>query len=988
MMKRIVSIFGISVFVLTWTSCQRETLAPEGEGLTGRPISFSLSTETLPAETKTEYSGEVFNSYERINWTVGDQVRLFTDNTSAQGNSSWGGNSNVGVMTDYQVDGVIPSDAKSYASISPCGSQKNLAWGSGAHNIFGVYPSPEISSITVSNQGSLSFSRMTLDGGDAALSFTEGKATVQAWGDGSFRNYTVTPNMKKAFLYSAQTVESPTTGTTLSFHPLFNAVEVSFKRADILSTALLPSGKNAADFRLSAIELTSEGKAISGQYSVSFTKGASWETASSSTSLTGSNQKKIRYTFPAYGTAVGDVSAQDNVAGMHNYDNSVYTVRFFIPYNAYGDGDKLKIRFEFLHSDGSTAFTRTLQLKKDSENAWFGMNPGEKLIVNPGNAVAPVRWIYVLDVEPVARFDKNDVSASSRTTAYKVKSSYRYKEGDESTWEPVKWATEINMGARDINANKDFRRISAYSAVNSDKPGWITFTNTGLGNGGKNTNEPRSITASQYFRHVDSNNPDEFFKDAISGNIHPSGINNLSDKANAIDLSMYDLQGNPLSMTSANCYVVSAPGWYKFPLVYGNTLKNGSPNMGAVQSYHVRHDGGAIGQPWIRASLGGDLVNDYTAALVWQDNKPECSYAGCNNPSHGVIDTDKLEVRMDNNMAYMYFYVPQHSIQPGNNLLALKKGGDIVWSWHIWITDQPLEPKDGRYMSTLIGWTPISLQGGNGGLDVYPARSEELKIVQVTSDGQKIPEGQEKEILVIQEGTTKQILSSDRVYRFGRSVYFQYGRKDPMFPALSTGEKKQTNVTQTNVTQEIYDADGNLLAGNDGDMPVYGGEKSVPHSIKNPAVFYTTNTPFAQQVGGYWRTDLKTVYDPSPIGYRVIDSFDGAFKSSYQNSSQTKFMIVKGNTYPGAYVGKDENLFLPVVGQRGVDSILLGTPADRTSFGKGANDAKAMLWAADGHVFSVELGLRNLYKGYVNLGRGWSYLGQEAAGYPVLCITE
>ena len=58
MMKRIVSIFGISVFVLTWTSCQRETLAPEGEGLTGRPISFSLSTETLPAETKTEYSGE------------------------------------------------------------------------------------------------------------------------------------------------------------------------------------------------------------------------------------------------------------------------------------------------------------------------------------------------------------------------------------------------------------------------------------------------------------------------------------------------------------------------------------------------------------------------------------------------------------------------------------------------------------------------------------------------------------------------------------------------------------------------------------------------------------------------------------------------------------------------------------------------------------------------------------------------------------------
>ncbi len=988
MMKRIVSIFGISVFVLTWTSCQRETLAPEGEGLIGKPISFSLSTETLPVETKTEYSGEVFNSYERINWTVGDQVRLFTDNTSAQGNSSWGGNSNVGVMTDYQVDGVIPSNAKSKASISPCGSQKDLAWGSGAHNIFGVYPSPEISSITVRNQGSLSFSRMTLDGGDAALSFTEGKATVQAWGDGSFRNYTVTPNMKKAFLYSAQTVESPTTGTTLSFHPLFNAVEVSFKRADILSTALLPSGKNAADFRLSAIELTSEGKAISGQYSVSFTKGASWETASSSTSLTGSNQKKIRYTFPAYGTAVGDVSAQDNAAGMHNYDNSVYTVRFFIPYNTYGDGDKLKIRFEFLHSDGSTAFTRTLQLKNESKNTWFGMNPGEKLIVNPGNAVAPARWIYVLDVEPVARFDKNDVSVSSTTTAYKVKSSYRYKEGDESTWEPVKWATEINLGARDINANKDFRRISAYSAVNSDKPGWITFTNTGLGNGGKNTNETRSITASQYLRNVDPNNPDAFFKDAISMNVHPSHINNLSDKANAIDLSMYDLRGNPISMTSANCYVVSAPGWYKFPLVYGNTLKNGRYNMGAVQSYHVRHDGGAIGQPWIRASLGGDLVNDYSAELVWQDNNPECSYPGCNNPSHGVIDKNRLEVRMDNNMAYMYFYVPQHSMQPGNNLLALKKGGDIVWSWHIWITDQPLESKDGRYMSTLIGWIPISLQGGNGGLDVYPARSEELKIVQVTSDGQKIPEGMESDILVLQEGNVIQKLRSDRIYRYGRGVYFQYGRKDPMFPAQSTGNN--------NRTQEIYDQDGTMLAGGGAEMPhVDGNGKDKGFTVKNPAIFLLNQTPF-QDGGAYWSTDVKTVYDPSPIGYRVIDRYyqstgDAAhFYSKYAkeyrklNLNNQYNNLVEGERrgYPGAYLGSGGNLYLPSMGLRESQTAggLTGAPLSRTNYGTSASN----FWCAEGTRFVCDLS--GTYKaGYVT---SWNDSGYKAEGYPVICIVE
>lgn len=44
------------------------------------------------------------------------------------------------------------------------------------------------------------------------------------------------------------------------------------------------------------------------------------------------------------------------------------------------------------------------------------------------------------------------------------------------------------------------------------------------------------------------------------------------------DLSMFDIYGNSISQTTANCYVVSKPGIYKFPLVFGNALKNGSVN--------------------------------------------------------------------------------------------------------------------------------------------------------------------------------------------------------------------------------------------------------------------------------------------------------------------------------------------------------------------------------------------------------------------------
>ena len=46
----------------------------------------------------------------------------------------------------------------------------------------------------------------------------------------------------------------------------------------------------------------------------------------------------------------------------------------------------------------------------------------------------------------------------------------------------------------------------------------------------------------------------------------------------ATDLSLMDIYGNTVSRTTANCYVVSKPGFYKIPMVYGNAIKNGATN--------------------------------------------------------------------------------------------------------------------------------------------------------------------------------------------------------------------------------------------------------------------------------------------------------------------------------------------------------------------------------------------------------------------------
>ena len=48
-----------------------------------------------------------------------------------------------------------------------------------------------------------------------------------------------------------------------------------------------------------------------------------------------------------------------------------------------------------------------------------------------------------------------------------------------------------------------------------------------------------------------------------------------------IDLSLQDVYGHRINCSTANCYVVREPGQYKFPLVYGNAIKNGKVNTAA-----------------------------------------------------------------------------------------------------------------------------------------------------------------------------------------------------------------------------------------------------------------------------------------------------------------------------------------------------------------------------------------------------------------------
>lgn len=112
-----------------------------------------------------------------------------------------------------------------------------------------------------------------------------------------------------------------------------------------------------------------------------------------------------------------------------------------------------------------------------------------------------------------------------------------------------------------------------------------------------------------------------------------------------------DVAGTDLSDAAkapANCYIVSAPGQYKFPAMRGN---------------------------------GGEYVKGGAKAeVLWE------SFGTSVFPSVGDLVTN---AGFKNN--YVSFEVPE-TYREGNAVIAVRNSaGKILWSWHIWLTDQPAE---------------------------------------------------------------------------------------------------------------------------------------------------------------------------------------------------------------------------------------------------------------------------------------------------------
>ena len=364
--------------------------------------------------------------------------------------------------------------------------------------------------------------------------------------------------------------------------------------------------------------------------------------------------------------------------------------------------------------------------------------------------------------------------------------------------------------------------------------------------------------------------------------------------------------GGSTVQNTANCYVVSAPGYYCFPLVYGNAIKNGTTNTPAYTSNKtgsdiltpfINHTGNPITSPYIKENAGCVPAK---AELLWQDAPGLISNVQYNNSQM------QLFVNPEN---YISFQVYARTIRQGNAVIAIKDAGDnVLWSWHIWVTDENIGQtiEVTNHQSQKYKFMPVNLGWCDGRTETYAERS--CKVRFTAGDASK-------EVII------KQVSAS--ITTGGNHPYYEWGRKDPFPPSNGLA----------NTNKIWYDKDGNAHTESPKTENFSTGATCIMNYILKPDVmqsqYYGDNT-----YANLWSADnnvytandenvIKTIYDPSPVGFKLppgnvftgFTTTGGSTSTSSEINGTWSSSSLKGwNFYTDS--SKSKTIFFPASGWR------------------------------------------------------------------------
>ena len=523
-------------------------------------------------------------------------------------------------------------------------------------------------------------------------------------------------------------------------------------------------------------------------------------------------------------------------------------------------------------------------------------------------------WVYTINGTSPSAVAYNATQAN-----YQIES---YRQAPDGTKQDVAW------------------KVVGYSVDNgttwtTTKPSWLKSLSKEQGNGGTEADVCTATLGTDIVDLVAERN---------------KGLQNATPLGTAA--TPYNLSnetGAAAVQNTANCYVISAPGYYMIPLVYGNAIKNGQTNSSAYISsapatplafenpakrtdvilhQFVDHISKPITDPWIEKTNNRAYNGINAAEVTWADENNIATLSG--SPIY----------RDASDNAFVKFEVKKENLKSGNAVISVKKGNTILWSWHLWFAPKNaldkikvtnIQNKVYDFTNETLGWKPTEWTGTS----YSTPRTVKVKVEQtMANNGDK----QTTVINITQNpGLTK---------KNGTTTFYQWGRKDALpgtDATLPQGSiiKGDNQIHMNNKIQKpntffvtYFDKWGKILQ-NDG-LIVYNyfynlwsmnnnhrGDKDRPNDIEV----------------------VKTIYDPCPVGFNVPTN--GAFSGFTTNGKCQGPMNVDGTDVKANYdlnsghlfwtnSNKTETIYFPASGYR-----------DLRSSKVAAANVQGDYWAAD-----------------------------------------
>ena len=305
--------------------------------------------------------------------------------------------------------------------------------------------------------------------------------------------------------------------------------------------------------------------------------------------------------------------------------------------------------------------------------------------------------------------------------------------------------------------------------------------------------------------------PDEFYFEL--GKLYTATVN-LTQKESQPSEVILSQSG------AANCYIISQAGSYKFSTVKGNS----STSVGAVNYAEVLWE--SFGTATVPAV--GDLVNNV-------------SY------SDGYISFTATEAE-------------------GNAVIAAKSDNGtpddtsddvILWSWHIWLTDQP----QGQVYYNNAG---TMMDRNLGAISATPGEVGALGLL------------------------------------------YQWGRKDPFLGSSSISENTLAQSTITWPTVVESNSNYGTIAYATANPTTF-----ITYHWSNHDWYYTGSSSTDNT---RWTESSKSIYDPCPSGWRVPDGGDdGVWSKALGSSSANYDKTNKGINFSDKF-GSDQTIWYPASG--------------------------------------------------------------------------